>query len=1183
MAYQPKSYRKFLATSVTAALVATVAAPAIPSVSAASNFADQNQIPKWAVDAVDYLVDKGAIEGKLGNKFDPNGNLTRAEAAKILAVALGLDVDEDAKTEFPDAKDHWGSAYIAAIQDQLPGVIEGYNGNFRPNNNITRQELAKMVAEAYELELEEGTKPAISFSDNHGWGKEYVDILANLGIVQGYNDKFKPNDPVTRAETAVFVHRTEVPEVRVTPESSVLTIKNVTALDDTNRFLQITFSQKVNSLEPSDITIEDAKSKERYGVKEVNLSSNGLTAQVELFSHESREKILQDLTDYTVTVNANGKTLQYTFNRPAFLEQRVVDIDVSDRQITIQNGVGGTRTLKVPKEVEDFDFQSVLGEKVSVWHNKENELVDFAINEESTVYDAIEFSETNEVKLLSDGSKHKFSKENFPNTDNKKITIYYNGEEAVTGDFKDGELVEEGKLNGKKFNFAKVGYDKSGNVEFISVYNLKDFLIVDKVDGNEVVGYAGEGTGGAFNAKDATIIKDNKVIALSDLKQGDVLFFNKDANNDDGFAEVLNQSVSGEIKTVFSNAVRIDGKDYKFTDRDDLKDFEVTYEQYTSAVYINDDNETEYIDSDAAEELQAAGNVTVYTDRAGNVVYIAGDTENVERNTVTSILTSDINLYEQGNRHRVEVEAKFSTGEEKLFDVNLKDLKSIIVDGVTYDIDNGASNNKWTATLDEDTKEITLTHNAKDNKKDPVIINLDPAEDGDGIKKGDLVKLHLDKDRNRLEKIEFYESRTEVLKESDSVLEAGDSYVKGKKLNSKTIVFDAKNFTNNAKDITITTWGEYKGSDISKAKVIYDKNNEVIGLVIDATTTDADVYEEAVITNVLKNTDGEVTEITAFIGGELKTLDVDDVSVSSDFVRGVVAVLAFDENNDKLVKDIIETSEFNTGKYADKLGKNYAFKATEKIEEDHVDVGKREVIINGISYRLASDGLVIDAKDKSDIKKKSLTDLRGKTNVAVILDEKDSNFVKYFVIEAAGLDDLDGAPVKKPTKVTGVANITDVSVPFGTTAEQLDSELPSKVKVTFDNGQEADVNVTWNKENYKGNETGEYVLSGKLDLETGVILADGVKVEVKVIVGEEDVPEISQDVVDAVEGVSFSEDTTKSADDNVSDLQDLVDALELGDVTAEASVKDGKYVVTLSLDGAEDKIVEIADVTTVVE
>src|SRR5699024_3610517 len=144
----------------------------------------------------------------------------------------------------------------------------------------------------------------------------------------------------------------------------------------------------------------------------------------------------------------------------------------------------------------------------------------------------------------------------------------------------------------------------------------------------------------------------------------------------------------------------------------------------------------------------------------------------------------------------------------------LKALKSIVLDGTTYDIDNDANNNKWTANIDEDANEIKLTHNS--GTENPVTIKLDQTG-----KKGKMVKLHLNKDNDTLEKLELYNSRSVSLDstDSDSVLEYGDSYVKGKKLNSNTVVFDAKNFVSNPKDINVTTWGEYKGSDISKAEV----------------------------------------------------------------------------------------------------------------------------------------------------------------------------------------------------------------------------------------------------------------------------------------------------------------------------------------------------------------------------
>src|SRR5690625_1103338 len=115
MAYQPKSYRKFLATSVSAALVATVAAPAIPSADAATNFTDQSDIPSWAEAGIAYLVEKGAIKGYPDGSFQPDNAITRAEAAQILSISLGLDVDENAVADFPDTQNHWGTAYIAAL------------------------------------------------------------------------------------------------------------------------------------------------------------------------------------------------------------------------------------------------------------------------------------------------------------------------------------------------------------------------------------------------------------------------------------------------------------------------------------------------------------------------------------------------------------------------------------------------------------------------------------------------------------------------------------------------------------------------------------------------------------------------------------------------------------------------------------------------------------------------------------------------------------------------------------------------------------------------------------------------------------------------------------------------------------------------------------------------------------
>lgn len=271
MAYQPKSYRKFLATSVAAAIVATGAVPAA-SLAAEVNFKDIEGVKPWAGDAIAYLVEKGAIEGFGNGEFRPNEPLTRGQIAKVLAIALDLDIDKNAKTDFPDAKDHWASSYIKAIQDQLPGVINGFpDGTFRPEDPVTREQLAKIVVEAYDLEKDENAD--INFTDIGGWSKDYIETLASLGIVEGVGGGlFNPTGLVTRAQAAVFVHRTEVEEARKKPAAEF----HVDSVSAINAYTLTITGTGLKGLTAEDITVEDNT------VSTVTVAEDGKTATVKL-------------------------------------------------------------------------------------------------------------------------------------------------------------------------------------------------------------------------------------------------------------------------------------------------------------------------------------------------------------------------------------------------------------------------------------------------------------------------------------------------------------------------------------------------------------------------------------------------------------------------------------------------------------------------------------------------------------------------------------------------------------------------------------------------------------------------------------------------------------------------------------------------------------------------------------
>ncbi len=89
-------------------------------------FADTHKfpdVPSWAKDSVNYLVEKGALHGKPNRTFAPTETIDRGSAAKILAIVLGLEINQNAKPSFQDAQNHWAAPYIAAVEKL--GVIRG--------------------------------------------------------------------------------------------------------------------------------------------------------------------------------------------------------------------------------------------------------------------------------------------------------------------------------------------------------------------------------------------------------------------------------------------------------------------------------------------------------------------------------------------------------------------------------------------------------------------------------------------------------------------------------------------------------------------------------------------------------------------------------------------------------------------------------------------------------------------------------------------------------------------------------------------------------------------------------------------------------------------------------------------------------------------------------------------------
>ena len=128
--------------------------------------------------------------------FRPNANITRAEAAAMISRLKGYSLNDTTAPEFKDSKVGWFKAAINAVFKN--GLMKGYNdGNFRPNDKITRAEFAQMIKN-----IDKPNSAVATFKDVKGhWAEDAINQAFGNGRISGYPDgTFRPDAPITRAE-----------------------------------------------------------------------------------------------------------------------------------------------------------------------------------------------------------------------------------------------------------------------------------------------------------------------------------------------------------------------------------------------------------------------------------------------------------------------------------------------------------------------------------------------------------------------------------------------------------------------------------------------------------------------------------------------------------------------------------------------------------------------------------------------------------------------------------------------------------------------------------------------------------------------------------------------------------------------------------------------------------------------
>lgn len=326
MGYQQKKYKKFVATAATATLVASAIVP-VASAKSFSDVAENNEFQPF----IDALSDAKIINGYADGTFKPGNKLTRGQVVKMLgrwveSNGTAIPTDWNSKQRFNDVPvngaDEELVKYAALVKDA--GVFTGSNGNLMAGNNITRQQMAKVLNGAYvavngvslvELAEDIDNKLITDLSSSQQEFEGYIQALVDLKI--STVSVFRPTENVTRAQFAKFLYNTINLDAVVS--AGVKAINNTT--------VEVKFKDAIDNIKDIDFAIEGLK------------VENAVVKQTDKYTAVLTTAAQEGGKEYTVTVD--GKKVG-TFTGIA----AVIPTKITTTTTSLQGVIGQQVTVK---------------------------------------------------------------------------------------------------------------------------------------------------------------------------------------------------------------------------------------------------------------------------------------------------------------------------------------------------------------------------------------------------------------------------------------------------------------------------------------------------------------------------------------------------------------------------------------------------------------------------------------------------------------------------------------------------------------------------------------------------------------------------------------------------------------------------------------------------------------------
>lgn len=322
-----KNLKKVLALVLVVAMMASFAVSA-----SAASFTDQDEIVYD--NAVDLLSALDVVNGFTDGSYMPEGNVTRAQTAKMIAFIMNGGEDASstfaASAKFNDVADGYWAAnsigYCAAKE-----IVAGAGNNmYYPNNDVTGVQLAKMALVAL------GYDPTIEGLTGSAWAVNTINLAEDAGLFDGMNNSFNASAAASRQEAAQILYNMLLSEmVCYTDNGTNIIIGDITINTNATRKYMNKDGEAVEKKSDAiigieeyfDVTSNDADDVDDYGRPARIINVKGMDDEIVLpkdadVSYEGKVKggdlysaIGKTASEYKLIINVDGATVYDETNK----------------------------------------------------------------------------------------------------------------------------------------------------------------------------------------------------------------------------------------------------------------------------------------------------------------------------------------------------------------------------------------------------------------------------------------------------------------------------------------------------------------------------------------------------------------------------------------------------------------------------------------------------------------------------------------------------------------------------------------------------------------------------------------------------------------------------------------------------------------------------------------------------